>query len=79
MNADKPNRTPAEAAAQLHITVRTLYRWVKRGYLSADWRTMDELPTLPGLPKGPKRSRYSARYLSGRHRFDEVRGRREIE
>lgn len=68
------NRTPQEAAQQLGITVRTLYRWVERGYLPSDWRTRDELPKLPGLPKGPKRSRYSARYLSGRHRFDEVRG-----
>jgi hypothetical protein len=68
------SHTPTEAAAALGITVRTLYRWVKRGHLPADWRTRDALPRLGKLPKGPKRDRYSARYTRGRHRFDEVRG-----
>lgn len=76
MSGAKPNRTPQEAAAALHITVRTLYRWVARGYLPADWRSREDMPVLARLPKGPRRDRYSVRYTRGRHSFHEVRTKR---
>lgn len=62
--------TAREAAALCGVTPHTIYKWVKEGRMSVPFDPQN-LPTP--RPRGPRRNRYSIRYGSGRHSFDEVR------
>ena len=68
--------TGEKAARFLGVSRRTLYRWVETGHAPLIW-TLETLAPYVGqrLPKGPPRRRQSIRYTTGRHRFDEVRGK----
>lgn len=67
--------TGAQVAARLGITRRTVYRWAEEGRIPRDWRESTIAPLIGVVtkrPYGPKRSRYSRRYVTGRHRFERV-------
>jgi predicted site-specific integrase-resolvase len=59
--------TGAEAAARLGVSRRTLYRWHEEGYLYC-WQ-WEQVAAMPKRARGPKRKRYSVRYVAGRHSF----------
>lgn len=62
--------TGNDAAALLNVSRRTVYRWIDEGRLSYPL-TLESLQARPQKrQRGPKRKRYSTRYVSGRHGFD---------
>jgi predicted site-specific integrase-resolvase len=69
--------TGDQAAALLGISRRTLYRWHHSGRLH-QWQwtaaTIDaRRAELVKRQRGPKRNPQSARYTTGRHRFEKER------
>ena len=65
--------TAYDAAILLGVTRRTVYRWLDQGRLT--W-PLDRQAILAAPPRprrrGPQRSPWSARYISGRHTFRPV-------
>ena len=64
--------TGKDAAALLGISRKTLYRWHHEGRLYLwEWATIEaRRPLLQKRPRGPRRNLQSARYVTGRHRFE---------
>jgi predicted site-specific integrase-resolvase len=66
--------TGNQAAALLGISRKTLYRWMAEGRLSsAEW-TIAQIEArkheLVKRKRGPRRNPQSARYVTGRHRYE---------
>ncbi len=66
--------TGAEAAAMLHVSRRTLYRWAAEGRLPQWQWTAAQIEArrheLFKRKRGPRRDPDSKRYHEGRHRYD---------
>ena len=62
--------TPAQAARLLGVSRTTIARWQQeqRLPLQLDRAALENDPPRP-RQRGPKRSRWSSRYLTGRHTF----------
>lgn len=69
-----PDRlTGAEVAALLGLSRSTVYRRMEAGLIPRDWRRATIAPLVGVVTRkrpGPARSRYSVRYMRGRHRFE---------
>jgi predicted site-specific integrase-resolvase len=65
--------TSAQAAAQLGISRRTLYRWMHEGRIDA-LLTPETIANVHKRPRGPKRNPRSKRYTIGRHTFTKASG-----
>ena len=66
--------TGDQAAALLGISRRSLYRWAREGRLPQWQWTAAQIEAkraqLQKRKRGPARSPQSARYVTGRHRFE---------
>lgn len=73
MPAPSGDITSAEAAALLGISRRSLYRWLDEGRIGYPLQRADIEARRPAKrPRGPRRNPRSARYVYGRHRYEEV-------
>lgn len=70
MNTTTPI-TGHQAAELLHVSRRTIYRWIDEGRLAYPITREDIEARMPQVRRrGPKRSPHSKRYTIGRHRFE---------